>query len=145
MLEIRPLSEELQKVACDELNEVPERLADDIEAIRSWIKQNTHIKSRETDQFILTFLRGCKFSLEKAKKKIELFYTARTQTPEFFSNRDVNDKILQEIMDCGFILPLPVNEKIPEPKVILTRMGHFDPNKYNFVDVMKVSYLMADR
>lgn len=144
-MKIRPLSDELQKVACEELNEVPERLKDDIETMRIWIKQNTHIKSRDDDQFIVSFLRGCKFSLEKAKKKIELFYTARTNTPEFFANRDVNDKTLQEIMEHGFILPLPADESKAEPRVILTRMGHFDPNKYSFLDVMKVSYLMGDR
>lgn len=144
-LNIRPLSKELQKVALDELNEVPERLEEDIRVIRKWISQISHIKSRDDDQFIVCFLRGCKFSLEKAKQKIEQFYTARTLTPEFFANRDVNDKTLQEIMDNGFILPLPVDESSSEPRVILTRLGHFDPNKFTFLDVMKVSYLMADR
>ncbi|KAG5673221.1 hypothetical protein PVAND_003285 [Polypedilum vanderplanki] len=143
-LNIRPLSKELQQVAYDELNEVPERLAEDITAIRLWMSQNTNLKSRTDDQFIVSFLRGCKFSLEKAKKKIEMFYRARTETPEFFANRDVNDKKLQEIMDNGFILPLPVDESKIEPRVILTRLGHYDTNRFSFLEIMKVSYLMGD-
>lgn len=143
--QIRTLSEELQRVAKSELNEVPERLEEDIVAIRKWISQVSHMKSRDDDQFIVSFLRGCKFSLEKAKNKIELFYTARTLTPEFFANRDVDDKTLQEIMENGFILPLPCDENKAEARVVLTRLGHFDPIKHNFLDVMKVSYLMADR
>lgn len=143
--QIRLLSEELQKIALEELNEVPERLEDDIEAIRKWISQVSYMKSRDDDQFIVSFLRGCKFSLEKAKNKIELFYTARTLTPEFFANRDVNDKKLQEIIDHGFILPLPTDETKAEPRIVLTRLGHYDPAKHSFLDVMKVSYLMADR
>ncbi len=142
---IRPLSAELQKVALEELGEVPDRLEHDIVAIRKWIHQVLHMKSRDDDQFIVCFLRGCKFSLEKAKNKIEQFYTARTLTPEFFSKRDVNNKNLQDIMDKGFILPLPVDENSSEPRVVLTRLGHFDPDKFSFLDVMKVSYLMADR
>lgn len=143
-LKIRPLSSELQRVACEELNEVPERLAADVETIRQWINKNPKIISRDDDQFIVSFLRGSKFSLEKAKKKIELFYKWRTDTPEFFANRDVNDKILQEIIDQGFILPLPSDESKPEAKVILTRLGHYDTNRYSFQEILKVSYLMAD-
>lgn len=143
--QIRPLSEELQKIAIEELNEVPERIEEDIIAIRKWISQVSHMKARDDDQFIISFLRGCKFSLEKAKNKIELFYTARTLTPEFFANRDVNDKTLLEIIDQGFILPLPTDESKAEPRVVFTRLGHFDPIKHSFLDVMKVSYLMADR
>lgn len=77
MLKIRPLSDELQKMACDELNEDPERLQSDIENLRNWIKQNPQIRSREDDQFLVGFLRGSKSSLEKAKKKIESFYLCR--------------------------------------------------------------------
>lgn len=144
MPKIRPLSEALQKVAIEELNEVPERLDEDIESIRSWIKKMPHLKSRDDDQFIVTFLRGCKFSLEKAKKKIESFYRARAETPEFFANRDVCDKTMSEIMNFGFIIPMPVDENKPEPKVVLTQLGNYDPNKYSFVDIMKVTYFFGD-
>lgn len=143
-LKIRPLSNELQQVACDELNEVPDRLAADVEMIRQWMTKNPNITSRDDDQFIVSFLRGCKFSLEKAKKKIELYYKSRTETPEFFANRDVTDNTLQEIMDNGFILPLPVDESKGEARVVLTRLGHYDTNRYSFYEIMKVSYLMGD-
>ncbi|CAG9809291.1 unnamed protein product [Chironomus riparius] len=144
MPKIRPLSEALQKVAIEELNEVPERIEEDIESIRQWIKKMPHLKSRDDDQFIITFLRGCKFSLEKAKKKIESFYKARAETPEFFANRDVCDKTMSEIMNFGFIIPMPVDENKPEPKVVLTQLGNYDPNKYTFVDIMKVTYFFGD-
>jgi CRAL/TRIO domain len=144
MLNVRKLSDELQKVACAELNEVPERIQGDVEALRSWLQQATHIKSRDDDQFLVTFLRGCKYSLEKAKKKIEMYYTARTITPEFFANRDPADKFLGEIIDLGLIMPLPVDESKSEPRVILTRLGGYDYGKYDFISVMKVTYLMAD-
>lgn len=144
MLNVRKLSDELQKVACDELNEVPDRMQADVDALRSWLQQATHIKSRDDDQFLVTFLRGCKYSLEKAKKKIEMYYTARTITPEFFANRDPTDKFLGEIIDLGLIIPLPVDESKSEPRVILTRLGGYDYSKYDFISVMKVTYLMAD-
>jgi len=79
MLNIRKLSDELQSVACDELNEVPERIPADIDALRVWLSQCAHIRSRDDDQFLVAFLRGCKYSLEKAKKKSN-FITMRGRT-----------------------------------------------------------------
>lgn len=143
-LNIRKLSDELQKVAIEELNEVPERMQADVVALRSWIKQAPHLKSRDDDQFLVSFLRGCKYSLEKAKKKIEMYYVARTTTPEFFADRDPSDKFMQELINLGAIMPLPVDESKADPRMILTRLGGYDYSKYHFMSVMKATYLMAD-
>nr|CAD7438496.1 unnamed protein product [Timema bartmani] len=50
------------------------------------------------DGRLMTFLRGCKFSLEKTKRKLDMYFTMRAAIPEFFSNRDVNRKELQDIL-----------------------------------------------
>lgn len=34
------------------------------------------------DQWLVAVLRGCKFSLERVKEKLELFYTLRSVAPE---------------------------------------------------------------
>lgn len=143
-LKIRKLSDELQKVAIEELNEVPERMRSDVEALRTWLQQTPHLKSRDDDQFIVTFLRGCKYSLEKAKRKIEMFYTAKTNTPEFFGIRDPTDNSIQEIMQLGLIMPLPADETKAFPRIVLTRLGNYDFSKYDFISIMKVTYMLSD-
>lgn len=57
--------------------------------------------SSADDQWILTFLRGCKFSLERAKAKLDSYYTMRTLLPEFFTNRDPMLPEIQEILKLG--------------------------------------------
>lgn len=47
----------------------------------------------------MTFLRGCKFSLEKTKRKLDMYFTMRAAVPEFFNDRDVNRPELQEILN----------------------------------------------
>lgn len=49
------------------------------------------------DDRLRTFLRGCKFSLEKVKKKLDMYYTMRNAVPEFFANRDVDRPELTEL------------------------------------------------
>ncbi len=46
-------------------------------------------------------LRGCKFSLEKAKRKIEAWHTIRGMCPEIFDNWDVDDPDNKELIQLG--------------------------------------------
>jgi hypothetical protein len=86
MVNIRKLTPELQEKAIKELNEDPARIEKDIEAFREWIKKSPHLKGRTDDQFLISFLRGCKFSLEKAKQKYDLFFTLKTHLHELCIN-----------------------------------------------------------
>jgi len=101
-LKIRPLSPELLEQAKKNVNEVPERREADVQAIRDWLKKQPHIIAEPSDQLIISFLRGCKFSLERTKEKLDMYYTMKTIVPEFFKNRDLNSPVLREIMNQGF-------------------------------------------
>jgi len=50
------------------------------------------------DARIMTFLRGCKFSREKCKRKLDMYFTMRAAIPEFFANRDPFGADVQEVM-----------------------------------------------
>jgi len=52
-------------------------------------------------QFLVTFLRGCKFSLERTKAKMDMYYTLRTALPEFYTNRDPMLPEIQKILKSG--------------------------------------------
>lgn len=97
---IRSLSPELAKKAHDELAEVPERIDEDIDTLRTWIAKQPHLKAREDAQFLVAFLRGCKYSLEKSKLKLDNFYAMRGAVPELYKNRLVGEKQLS-ILETG--------------------------------------------
>jgi hypothetical protein len=50
---------------------------------------------------LIAFLRGCKFSLERTKEKLDMYYTMRTALPEFFNGRDVKSKGMREMLQLG--------------------------------------------
>lgn len=109
----------LQKKAEVELNENQSRIHEDIEHLKSWLAKQPHLHAKDgqfhlrhpvhvrkrmyvlDDHRLLCFLRGTKFSLERAKEKIDLYYTARTLIPEVFSNRDPFLPEIQEILRIG--------------------------------------------
>ncbi|MPC26282.1 Alpha-tocopherol transfer protein-like [Portunus trituberculatus] len=137
------LSPELVQRAKDEINEVPERRAADIEHIRDWLKHQPHINARMDDWTILRFLRGCKFSLERTKEKLDMFYTCKTLCPEWYKNRDPQDKKMRAILELGTFLPLPGHDPQSRKVVIIRTAGH-DPKEYTMDEVFKATHMISD-
>ncbi|KAG5672156.1 hypothetical protein PVAND_002309 [Polypedilum vanderplanki] len=141
---VRSLTPALQTLAAKELNETPERLKSDLKLLKEWIKQCPHLRVRTDDQFLVTFLRGCKFSLEKAKQKFDLYYTVRSHLPEVMLNRDPLNERLQTIIRLGVGLPLPFTEKPDGPRIILIRPGAYDASIYTVAEMIKISNMIQD-
>ncbi|XP_030375540.1 retinol-binding protein pinta [Scaptodrosophila lebanonensis] len=142
---IRALPAALQLVAVEELNEVPHRLPADIEALREWVLKQPHLCSCTEDQFLLGFLRGTKFSVEKAKHKIDRFYTLQAAIPEVFNeHRLADDPQVLEIIRMGVILRIPLEEGDTGPAVTIIRAGSYDTNKYKFQDIIRVGSMFGE-
>ena len=45
--------------------------------------------------YLLKYIRGCKYSLEKTKQKLDLALTLRNALPEFFSGWDPKSPEMQ--------------------------------------------------
>ncbi|XP_037951006.1 alpha-tocopherol transfer protein-like [Teleopsis dalmanni] len=143
MSNIRPLNDKLAKRAQEELGEVPERIDSDIEMLREWMLKQTYIKGRTDDQFLVAFLRGCKYSIEKAKHKIDSFYAMRGVVPELYKDRFVDDRKI-EILRQGCLLRLPKPLTEDGPRIHISRYGMYDSNKFSLNEVVKVSTMMGE-
>ncbi|KAG5672153.1 hypothetical protein PVAND_002306 [Polypedilum vanderplanki] len=143
-LNIRPINEDLQRVAREQLFEDPTQIPAMINQLREWIKKSPHLKSRTDDQFLLSFLRGCKYSMERAKQKLDMFYTLRHHSPEFMQDRDPEKLRVAEILKLGMMMPLPETWAPDAPRIILGSMQNYDPKDYNIEELMKVSMLIMD-
>merc|ERR1712013_185632 len=100
--------EELEKAANKELGEDKQRLKSDIEALKEWISKTPHLKGiRQDDAQLLKFLRGCKFSLERTKEKLDLYNSCRASLPDWFEPWDPSGPIFQKVLNFRHFLPLP--------------------------------------
>lgn len=143
-LAIRPICPELQLVAKEQLNEDPEKTQEFVEMFREWIKKSPHLKGRTDDQFLVNFLRGCKFNMERTKQKYDMFYTTRFHFPDMIRGRDPLDEKSLSIIRLGVGLTLPNLEHPGAPRVMLMRIGSYDADKLSIIDVMKVSMMAND-
>lgn len=87
---MRPLSPTLAEIAFRDLNEFPERIEQDLFILKEWIRKERHLRARTSDEFLIAFLRRCKYSLEDTKKRIDAFFTYYNVFPEVLRNRCVN-------------------------------------------------------
>ncbi|XP_068142173.1 retinol-binding protein pinta [Drosophila tropicalis] len=142
---LRPLSAGLQQIAVDELNEVPQRVATDIATLRDWLDKQPHLCSCNDEQFLLAFLRGTKFSLEKAKQKIDRFYTLQKVIPEVFNeHRLADDPQVLEIIRAGVILRIPLDAEDTGPAVTIIRACSYDLDKFKFQDIIRVGSMFGE-
>ena len=50
------------------------------------------------------YLRGCKYSLEKTKLKLDMWHTVRTHCPDMFDNWSFKDPKLRELISAGYVI-----------------------------------------
>lgn len=101
MTHIKPLSAELQKIANEEFNEVPSRISKDLHKLKLRIQRQPHLKARLDDQFLVQFLRFCKYNLEQATEKLDYFYTFKSLYPDISNAVDVDSVKFRRIHNMG--------------------------------------------
>ncbi|XP_068620794.1 uncharacterized protein [Battus philenor] len=142
---VRPLSATLQEKAKKEVNENPRSVQSDISALKTWLQKQPHLHTvNPSDQWLVAFLRGSKFSLERCKEKLDMYYTMRTVVPEFFSNRDPLDSRIQGILKLGAFLPLRNCKENDAPRICIVRIGVYNPSEYNLSDLLKVAFMITE-
>ncbi|XP_054282835.1 alpha-tocopherol transfer protein-like isoform X2 [Macrosteles quadrilineatus] len=120
----------------------PELKKEDIAELRSWMKSQPHLPIVNDEQLIL-FHHSCYFNLEATKSCIEVYYTTRTNTPEFFHNRDLTRPELKkglEVLEYGCF---PVKDPHGY-QIIFHRLKVFEPKHYVFNDGVKLLSMAID-
>ncbi|XP_001604950.2 retinol-binding protein pinta isoform X2 [Nasonia vitripennis] len=137
------LTNEQKEFAAAYLNEIEEQRESRILEIRRWILDSEDLAARLDDFFILRFLRGCKFDVERAKQKLRNYYEQRFLSPEWFTHRDPFLPELQELLNLGVFLPLR-NVDEEGRMIIVVRTCAHDPRKHKQSDVFKVGMMLLD-
>ncbi|KAB0797738.1 hypothetical protein PPYR_08731 [Photinus pyralis] len=140
----RTLSKQLKQIAQDELNEVDDRVDDDVKYIQEWMKKQAHMDFTIEDQQVLSFLRCAKFSLERAKEKIDRYFTMKGFLPDMYCNRDPFLPEMQRLLDAGIMIPLPKVDERGSRIVVSTYGKNLNPDTMSAQDIAKISYMIGD-
>ncbi|GAB6020156.1 hypothetical protein CHUAL_002883 [Chamberlinius hualienensis] len=102
-----------------------------VKLIREWLLSETSFKGHLDEEFILTFLSGCKFNEIKTKSKIQKYYGNRVAAPQWWFNRDPMDDKIKQIADRRPIIGIGKMSRIGE-----------DSSSYN--DLLKYMSMLAE-
>ncbi|KAH8381862.1 hypothetical protein KR009_000659, partial [Drosophila setifemur] len=139
----RPLSPTLAKLAEKEVNETPDRIQQDIIILRVWIRQQPHLRARTDVDFLIAFLRRCRYSLEETKRRIDRYFTHYNMFPEIMNNRCVTQRLL-DINRLG-IHVIPTKPVSPQgPRVIISQFRNIDPKKSSPREAFKLVFIMLE-
>ncbi|KAF5287374.1 hypothetical protein FQA39_LY15912 [Lamprigera yunnana] len=140
----RKISVDLQARTIKEINEIPNHIEEDINQIREWLAEEQHRKVQFDDDQILGFLRGCQYSLQKTKEKIDFYFTARSFAPKFFQIRDPFAPEIQKIINAGIYLPLPKPDDKYGSRIIFSNSCHTDPDTMPYINLVTVFMMILD-
>ncbi|XP_049879152.1 alpha-tocopherol transfer protein-like [Pectinophora gossypiella] len=140
---VQPSGEMWKKIRV-ELNEDVSTNDRDLEAIKDWMKKQPHLPDEWEDQPLMTFLRGCSFSLEKTKRKLDMYFTMRAACPEFFTNRDATLPDLFEILTNKIQGPALPGITPNGRRVTVCRGIHPDLNSQQITDTLKLALMIGD-
>lgn len=136
------LNESALKYAKEQLNETKLKRFESVREIQKWLEENPKINSNKNEEAILPFLRGCKYDMERTKKKIKNYYDMKRDVPEWFLNRNPMLDHLQELFKLGILIPL---EELHENKtVIIIRPAAHNPKIYKIDDFLKAGLMITD-
>jgi len=139
-----PLEDDLRLVAKQELREDDVLRTHSLRAMRNWIRKHPDIVNCRTDApFLLRFLRTKKFSVPMAQDMLERYLVIRQLYPQWFSKLDVEDPVISDILDSGYLVPLPGRDEFGRC-VMFSCAGRFDPYKYTSADMARVHALIGE-
>lgn len=110
--------------------------------IRKWLAKEVP-EARTDDKIIQLFLAGCKQDSGLARRKIKNYYEMRRTTPEWFLDRNPDNRNIRELLSLGVMLPLPVKDNWNRT-VMLVRATANDPKANPMTDVFKVGMMVVD-
>lgn len=138
------LGPKFRTMALDELREDENIRGQALAQFREWIAKHPHIKRCRTDAvFLLRFLRTKKFSVAAACEMLERYLTIRQLYPQWFQKLDIDDKALAEIIDMGYLVPLPERDAHGR-QLILSCAGKFDTSRFTSAQMARAHSLICE-
>lgn len=136
-LETKPdLDEDTKKKAVEELRETPELVQQALEELRQLLKgeQNLHIPV-DRDDFLIKFLRPCKFYAESAYKRILMYYKFRQSYVE--QCRDLMPSATRKTFEAAVVSILSPRDQHGRRILLIEAGERWNPREIPLTDVFR--------
>lgn len=87
-------------------------------------------------------MNAYKNDVEKSAQMLEIYYKMKKSTPEFFANRDLDNKEIQSSLDHQDYVSLPVTPD--NQNLIFHRLSSYEPKHYIFDEAVKTFIIACE-
>ncbi|GLV36760.1 uncharacterized protein CBL_02405 [Carabus blaptoides fortunei] len=120
-----------------------DEITEHIQVLLEWAKKQPHLPQEIDEKLIKRILRWNKFSLEKTKNKIDMYFSIKNIVPEFFDERDMTSSKYQRHIKSVLLLPLPKLTK-EFSRVLLFSYLNNNPDNFDFTLHVKYIFITLD-
>ncbi|KAK3908989.1 Alpha-tocopherol transfer protein-like [Frankliniella fusca] len=112
-----------------------------MQALADWVRESKLPEMR--DGALVKFAHSCDYDLERAKKCVKSFHSARSQAADLFSEWDTELPNIRSILNVVRIAVMP--RKTPDNyRVIVDSLQTSDTTNYVFLDVCRVTLMVLE-
>nr|XP_018909410.1 PREDICTED: uncharacterized protein LOC109038698 isoform X1 [Bemisia tabaci] len=120
----------------------PQRLKEGVQHLKEWLAKQPHLPNVDDEEWLATFLCQCKLSLEKAKSKLDGYFSYRNKYPQLLKNRN---PFAPEIAQARKAYTMAASTRLTKSS---SRILHFRPNGdtsiYDVDAVIKRMFMIID-
>lgn len=128
----------------EDLHATEESIKNDVQYLIEWMDKQPHLPKIKDEDLLASFLLRGKNSIEKTKKIIDNYYTARAIMPDIFEDRDPCQKEIEDVYKFACYTPLP---KLTRDgyRIVIFRIFESDNNTFPAPDnIMKATQIGLD-
>ncbi|CRL02024.1 CLUMA_CG015172, isoform A [Clunio marinus] len=115
---------------------------EDVERLREKIKESKYVPTDMFDKQLLLFLNAFQGNVDKSAEMLNNYYKLKKTSPEFFKNRDLQNREIQESLDHQDYVALPIT---PDNCILIFhRLSSFKPKHYVFDDAVKTFIVTSE-
>ncbi|XP_044581849.1 clavesin-1 isoform X2 [Cotesia glomerata] len=142
-LEVGPLDEETKKLAEVELRETPENVKNGIETLRKLLEESKTLYYRTDDEFLLIFLRPCKFYAESAYALMQRIADFKVKNAALLDNLMPDDE-KTAIFENNVVNVLKDRDHKRRRVLIVNAGKSWDPSKVTADQMFRIFYLIHE-
>uniref|UniRef100_A0A1B6D0A6 CRAL-TRIO domain-containing protein n=1 Tax=Clastoptera arizonana TaxID=38151 RepID=A0A1B6D0A6_9HEMI len=116
---------------------------EDLAHMKEWVSKQPHFPKNISDDLLKLFLHSCYYRLEVTKKALETYLTLKTNTPEFFDNRTVEDNGIKHILNVVKFCILPKTSKNGYT-VLFAKLINCEVSQFVLDDAIKLLFMVVD-
>ncbi|KRT84721.1 CRAL-TRIO domain containing protein, partial [Oryctes borbonicus] len=140
---LRPPNEEQRSVIRQALREDESRLISNVKLLENWITYQKHLPQNYDKRLLYAYTRGCKHDMEKAKKKIELFFAIKSTQHDLYADRKIS--VLGDLNPMNFAMIVTLPEYTPEGyRVTVLKITNSDLDVYDQKKLIRFGLLVGD-